>query len=358
MKGGEQMKIARNFGLHDDPRPLTEQVKDWPVSMAFNIMSVDEIPWEGGVEEEVCDEIINIDQDAGYCTGAAVGYALEAMQYREHGRMAKLSAVDLYNHNRQIDGLPPDVEGSTVWASAHTAKTVGAIYAYIVGNVKENMGLPKERTPSEKGIGKYNSVASYVRCHTLNDILIALANKYPVVFGMAVFQSYANAPNGVVPVLMNGYLMGGHEMCALRYNRETRRIIGPQSWGIDLKYTDKRGYQQWPFEHFEPVWEGPNLKKTYIGDAYALLDFIPPGATRLPKTLNVLPDVINITVNDVPVNLSTLQIPPWIASNIGKTFIYIRDLVPILKAMLSGAGYKETPAVEWDQKTKTVQIKV
>lgn len=350
--------LQGNFGLHDDPRSLRLKASDWTRELAFGSLPYEGIPVEGGIEEEVCDEIINIDQDAGYCTGAAVGYALEAMQYREHGRMVKISAVDLYNHNRTIDGLPAGTEGSTVWASVETARTVGAIYAYIIGNTAANMGSPKERTESEKKLGLYNRAVSYIRCENLNDILICLAHKYPVVFGMYVFQSYANAPNGMVPVLMNGYGMGGHEMCALRYNRETRRIIGPQSWGINPKYTDKRGFQQWPFEHFMPVQEGPMLTKQYLGDAYALLDFIPAGATALPKTLTVLPEVIRVRVNGVDMDLSTLQIPPFIASNIGKTFVYIRDLVPIVAAMLKAAGHNVTPAVEWNQKERAVEFKV
>jgi hypothetical protein len=347
-----------NFGLQEDQRPLLLKVKDWSSSLAFGAAAYEEIPMEGGIEDDILDEVINIDQDGPICTGAGAGYALEILQARETGRMQKFSATDLYNHNKQIDGLPAGMEGSTLWASAETARVVGAIFEYLFPSTPENIGAPKVRSDSEVKLGKFNSARAFVKCETLNDVLIALANKYPVLFGMYVFESYGQAPNGIVPVLMSGSGLGGHEMCAVRYSRETRRIKVPQSWGIDTRYTDKKGFQYIPFEHFMPVWEGPTLKKTYFGEMYALLDFIPAGATALPKTINVLPEVIRVRVNGVDVDLSTLQIPPWIASNIGKTFIYIRDLAPILKAMLAGAGYSETPTVEWNQKDKAVEIKV
>lgn len=347
--------VRTNNGLVQDPRPLALQAMDWPSELAFGGMSFDEIPMEGGIEEEVLDEIINIDQDGPYCTGAAPGYGIEGMQFRETGRMVQVSKVDLYNHNKLIDGLPAGTDGSTVWASVETARVVGAIYEYIVRSTAMNIGPPHERTESEKAIGRFNSIKAYVRCNTFNDLLIALANKYPVVFGLYLFESFFDAPGGRVPRVINGRGVGGHEMCAMRYSLSERWVKVPQSWGINAKLTDPKGCQYIPFEWFTTLMDG---RWPILGDMYALLDFIPAGATRLPKTLTVLPEIVRVRVNGVDVDLNTLQIPPFIASNIGKTFVYIRDLAPIVAAMLKAAGHHVTPAVEWNQKDRAVEFKV
>jgi C1A family cysteine protease len=87
-------------------------------------------------------------------------------------------------------------------------------------------------------------------------MLLCLAEGYPFVFGIMIYKSFETAKvakTGIVemPSLMErwfGGCLGGHAVCAVGYNRITKRFLVRNSWGSNW---GQEGYFTIPFSYLE-----------------------------------------------------------------------------------------------------------
>jgi C1A family cysteine protease len=123
-----------------------------------------------------------------------------------------------------------------------------ATYPYIVEKFKKR---PPKACYKEAASHK---ILEYYRMTSINELLKCLADGFPFVFGIALYQSFegpevaktgiANLPN------KEERMIGGHAVCAVGYTMKERRFIVRNSWGSEW---GQNGYFTLPFEYVEQL---------------------------------------------------------------------------------------------------------
>jgi len=332
---------------HPGAYPSPKDSRDW-LYRTISKVSIDEIPAEGGI-----DDVPLIIHDQGSlptCTGEAGSYLQMINQYFETGQMIDLSAMFIYKMNRQIDGLPPDIEGSTVKATVETLRLKGVCREILFPSTRANYEKP---LPGNRQMGKIlrnayqNRIVAYTKCVDLNDILIALAEKKPVIFSMYLLSNFYKARRGRVPVQVGGDNVGGHAMVAIRYNLEEKWVKVTQSWGKST-LTDN-GYMYIPFQ-----WFTQDAKPDFpmLMEAYTVLDYIPKEEERLPEQFTInKKSPVRIELNGQV--LKNFDLPPFLINELGTPLINTGILEKIFNS-ITGSRTK----VIWDKETLTLKINV
>lgn len=104
-----------------------------------------------------------------------------------------------------------------------------------------------------KLIAKWGLIDSYWRCSDLNDLKVGL-NSCPVVIGVGVFREWFDNNQGVIKYPANKYeILGGHAICCVGYNDNTKLIKFKNSWS---KGWGDDGYGYLPYEYINDfMWD-------------------------------------------------------------------------------------------------------
>lgn len=325
--------------------------KDWQYSSVATLTRAT-IPEEGGIDE--FPFIIQDQLDMPICTGESGSYLQQRNQTIETGKTMQMSALALYKMNRLIDGLDPSQGGSTNKATVENLRLLG---------ICQEMLFPSNRTLYDMPVTPYNNesikadaynnrILAYTVCRNFDEMLIALAEKKPVIFALFLTKDFwLKAQNGFAPREISGDIAGGHSMLAIKYNTKERWVKVVQSWG-NQSFTD-RGYMYIPFEWFEYVmidWGG----FPFLMDAYACLDYVPQPQIILPKTLTVGSIIPKIMLNGIEVKDE--RVITFIAAELSKTFVSIRTLEAIGERMQTVIG--RPIQISFDQATYEVRISI
>ncbi|MGI6226871.1 MAG: C1 family peptidase, partial [Peptococcales bacterium] len=284
------------------------------------------------------------------CTGEAGSYLQMINQYFETGQMIDLSAMFLYKMNRMIDGLPPDIEGSTVKAAVESLRLKGVCREILYPSTKANYEKP---LPAGRKMGQIlrnayqNRIVAYTKCLDLNDILLALAEKKPVIFSIYLMSNFYKGRRGRVPVQVGGDNVGGHAMVAVRYNKEEGWVKVAQSWGRG-GLTDN-GYMYIPFSWFEY-----EVKPDFpmLMEAYTVIDYIPKEDERLPEKFTInKKSPIKIELNGKTLN--NFELPPFLINELGVPLINTGILEKIFNSITNTRA-----KVTWDPETLTLRINI
>lgn len=332
---------------HPGAYPSPKDSRDW-LYRSISKTSIDNIPVEGGLDD--IPLIIHDQGDLPTCTGEAGAYLQMINQYFETGQMIDLSPMFLYKINRLIDGLPPDTEGSTVKAAVESLRLKGVCREILYPSTKANYERP---LPSGRYMGHIlrnayqNRIVAYTKCLDLNEILVALSDKKPVIFSIYLLSNFYKARRGKVPVQVGGDNIGGHAMVALRYNQEEKWVKVVQSWGRG-GLTDK-GYMYIPFD-----WFSYEVKPDFpmLMEAYTVIDFIPKEEERLPSKFTINKNSpVNIELNGQL--LKNFNLPPFLINELGAPLIHTGILEKIFNS-ITGTRAK----VIWDAETLTLRINI
>ncbi|NLT94451.1 MAG: C1 family peptidase [Clostridia bacterium] len=332
---------------HPGAYPSPKDARDW-LYRTISKVSINDIPVEGGIEPVPL--IIHNQGDLPICTGEAGAYLQMINQYFETGQMIDLSAMFIYKMNKLIDGLPPDLEGSTVKATVETLRLKGVCREILYPTTKENYEKP---LPGSRQMGRIlrnayqNRIVAYTKCLNLEDMLIALAEKKPVIFSLYLLSNFYKARRGRVPREVGGDNIGGHAMVAIRYNLEEKWVKVVQSWGRG-GLTDK-GYMYIPFEWFDHQVK-PNFPA--LMEAYTVIDYIPKEEERLPEKFTInKKSPVKIELNGQ--TLKNFELPPFLINELGEPLINTGILEKIFNS-ITGTRAKVT----WDPETLTLKINI
>lgn len=95
-------------------------------------------------------------------------------------------------------------------------------------------------------------ITSYFALQNHNELLTCLADGYPFVFGISVYESFESqevAKTGIVPMpSLDERNLGGHAVCAVGYDIDRRWFIVRNSWGSEW---GDGGYFYLPFQYVE-----------------------------------------------------------------------------------------------------------
>lgn len=207
--------------------------------------------------------------DLGSCTSnSAVGGAFEFLQLKEIAAMTPLSAVFgptftncsrlfHYYNERELMGTENEDSGASIRDSVKVLATKGVcaetMWPYKVARYKDK---PPPRCYTQ---AIAHRISQYARCTSITSIRNAIANGFPVLIGIDIYESFeteAVAKSGMVPMPAPGEeLLGGHALCIAGYDDATQKFIVRNSWGsawgaagycyIPYTYLTKHGSDFW-----------------------------------------------------------------------------------------------------------------
>lgn len=191
-----------------------------------------------------CSPVENQRQLNSCTANAAVG-ALEILERKQGIPQVDLSRLFVYYNTRVLDGNVDSDVGAYISNSMRAIKTHGAclesMWQYDTSKVFAKPGGECYRD----GLGR--QAMEYARVARGHGVRSALADGYPVVFGMMLRESFHRAATGkgIVPMPADGDLsLGGHAMLIVGYDTEARMYLVRNSWGE--RWGD-RGYCRIPF---------------------------------------------------------------------------------------------------------------
>lgn len=180
----------------------------------------------------------------GSCVAFAVAAAIEyAMRKRpndpkvsdflEKDRVFAPSRLFIYYGAREILGTIDEDSGSMIRDACKVVYNLGAPresgWKYVEGRFKERPPKAQYASARFHKITSYRSVP--VDVHSIKS---ALAEGLPVVFGVAVFNSFFSRSDGTVPMPSPSEgMLGGHAMLIVGYDDNTQRFKFLNSWGAD-----------------------------------------------------------------------------------------------------------------------------
>lgn len=184
----------------------------------------------------------------GSCTANALAGHLEFLEIKEKTTYQDASRLFIYYNERVIEEDVNEDAGAALRDGIKSLSNEGwcdeKLWPYDISKFTVKPPVDAYLKATEK------KISSYHRLDTLQDMLACLAEGYPFVFGITVFESFESsdvANNGVVPMPDPAEKsLGGHAVMAVGYNKKTKRFTVRNSWGKDW---GQSGYFTIPFEY-------------------------------------------------------------------------------------------------------------
>lgn len=185
----------------------------------------------------------------GSCVGFSICAAIELLRRRDADEHSTIySPLFAYYHARVADGLEwKGVDaGAYIRDGAKIAAKIGvppeSKWKYDISRFAET---PHKTAMKEAARWKSGP---YYRCTMLDEIIRAIATGYPVVGGFSCFENLFRPEvdrSGDIP-MPSGSFQGGHAVCFVGYDLNTRRLILRNSWGESW---GSGGYGTLPFDY-------------------------------------------------------------------------------------------------------------
>lgn len=215
----------RDFSYRQSNKPLRE--------------AVDLRPWASTIEDQ---------RHLGSCTGNAIVGGYELLLRRDApDKFTELSRLFVYYNARIFDNaIEVDVGAflrDGIKAIARWGVCTETLHPYNILNFAATPSIASYVDAATRTIKNYYSI------QTLDQILDALNNDYPVPFGVNVYSGFDDITtrNYIIPVPdRSEEPLGGHAMCFVGYDLPRRLLLVRNSFGVD--WGDK-GYCWMPFDY-------------------------------------------------------------------------------------------------------------
>lgn len=200
----------------------------------------------------------------GSCTANAVAAAYEYDERKQdEDEPFTPSRLFIYYNERRLEGTVSYDSGATIRDSIKTIYNDGVVseklWSYDISKFAE-----EPSSDCYKDAEKHKCV-SYKRVNqSFSDIQNCLAQGFPVVFGMTVYESFESenvAETGIMSMPQPGErVLGGHALCLCGIDKNRERFIVRNSWG---KEWGDEGYFYMPYEYL--------LDSQYCSDFWTVL---------------------------------------------------------------------------------------
>jgi C1A family cysteine protease len=175
---------------------------------------------------------------------------MEYLDRKMDGNYSDVSRLFIYYNERKIEGTVNEDSGAYIRDGIKTLAKEGVcsedLWPYIIGKFARKPG------PECYEAALSNRVSLYQKLSGTDDMLACLADGYPVVFGIPIYESFESAEverTGIVPIpAQDEIMLGGHALCAVGYDMDKKWFIVRNSWGEN--WGDK-GYCYIPFEYMK-----------------------------------------------------------------------------------------------------------
>jgi len=237
-------------------KPDTEDLRD-KVFRSIQFKSKTVLPKSVDLRAS-CSPIVD-QGELGSCTANAIASGLREYWENQIGKLTPLSRLWLYWQERNIEGSVNEDAGAQIRDGMKVLQQIGCApevdWPYDITKFTQT---PPMKDTTDAAPFK---VTEYHRVTGLTPLKAALAEGYPVVLGINVYESFESdqvAKTGIIPLPKHGEkLLGGHAVLAVGYKDDTKFVIVRNSWGAG--WGDK-GYFYLPYSYFaryvSDMWTG------------------------------------------------------------------------------------------------------
>ncbi|MFN8673063.1 MAG: C1 family peptidase [Candidatus Sericytochromatia bacterium] len=183
----------------------------------------------------------------GSCTAFSMTKGLREFLLKKSGKWVKLSALEFYYKEREIDGTVSEDAGSLMDTGMNVLKNHGvALDADWPYNIAKFAVEPPAAVQAKAAQYKVGCIG---QLDTLEKVKNVLDAGYPVAFGTKVPSSFMSPVNGMIakPNPDTDTIEGGHAVLAVGYDDTKKAIIMRNSWG---NFWGKAGYAYLPYEYW------------------------------------------------------------------------------------------------------------
>ena len=227
-----------NYGWKKTPGGLT--LKKFSESKFFKVMELAPLLDLRGVDSVILDQ-----GQLGSCTGNGIAGCINFLHVKTGETFSRLF---VYYNERAIEGTVDQDSGANIDDGINSVKTQGvcleSVWPYDITQFTVK--------PSDEAYAQASKdvVTDYLQVNSLAEVKMCLAAKFPVVFGINIYESFeddAVATSGHVPVPQpNEQCLGGHCMKIVGYDDVNQWVIVANSWGTG--WGDK-GYCYLPYPY-------------------------------------------------------------------------------------------------------------
>jgi C1A family cysteine protease len=172
----------------------------------------------------------------GSCTANAIAAALEFDQIKQGETPFTPSRLLIYYDERQMEGTVSSDSGAEIRDGVKSVNQQGACpeseWPY---DISQFAVAPPAQCYVEAA--KYKAVVYQAIPQDLDQMKACLADGYPFIFGISVYDSFESdtvAQTGVVPMPSSDESqLGGHAVLAVGYDDASQRFLVRNSWGPD-----------------------------------------------------------------------------------------------------------------------------
>ena len=169
--------------------------------------------------------------EIGSCTANATAGAYEYLVRTTQNADYDVSRLFMYYNARKSQGLEDEDSGALIEWLMEQMSTKGACSetTWPYNTKKFTKKPPKEAYEEAKNykITKYEHVET-----DLNTWKSVLAEGYPIIFGIQIYESFENPRKGKITMpRSNEECLGGHAMCCVGYSDPDKVFIVRNSWG-------------------------------------------------------------------------------------------------------------------------------
>jgi C1A family cysteine protease len=187
----------------------------------------------------------------GSCTANAIVSGLrEFLDLKNGSPLTRLSRLFLYWHERKIEGTINQDSGAYIRDGMKVLQKIGVCpeldYPYSIDHFTD------KPTDKAETVATAYKISSYHRVANLNALKTSIAEGYPVVIGISVYESFESdqvAKTGLIPLpdTNKEQCLGGHAVLVAGYDDNAGHTICRNSWGES--WGDK-GYFYLPYSFF------------------------------------------------------------------------------------------------------------
>lgn len=210
-----------------------------------------------------CSPVVN-QGELGSCTANAIASGLREYLELRTGKLTPLSRLWLYWEERRLEGTIDEDSGASIRDGMKILHKYGCPpeidWPYDISKFTQTPPPVSFSDAIQYKISEYHRVSNVMALKT------ALAEGYPVVIGIKIYESFESvqvAQTGVVPLPKQGeQYLGGHAVLVVGYKddeqyKDNGIVICRNSWGVS--WGDK-GYFYLPYSYFSDnvidMWTG------------------------------------------------------------------------------------------------------
>lgn len=165
------------------------------------------------------------------CTANAAVGAMEILEKKQGMAQRDLSRLFVYYNTRMLEGTTNMDQGAYIRTTMKAMRKFGACLEKMWMHRPSKVLTKPNAKCYKDGMGR--QVLEYLKVTRGSGIREALAEGYPVIFGMILHEGFMKVKrNGIVPMPRRGeQVYGGHAMLIVGYDLDAKMYLIRNSWG-------------------------------------------------------------------------------------------------------------------------------